>query len=76
MREAAGHTHRLALEADGASVRWVRETFTADGSCVTVPVDGLAGLALPGLIPPGAAPAGWATPRALAQPDGLGPGDG
>ncbi|TJZ95483.1 hypothetical protein [Actinacidiphila oryziradicis] len=35
-------THRLTLEVHGASVRWVRETFTADGSSVDVPVDGLA----------------------------------
>ncbi|WP_169317271.1 hypothetical protein [Actinacidiphila oryziradicis] len=69
-------THRLALEDDGASVRWVRETLTSDGSCLTVPVDGLGGLALPDLVRSGAAPVGWATPRALAQPDGLGPGAG
>jgi hypothetical protein len=30
-------THRLALEADGASVRWVRETFTADGASSPCP---------------------------------------
>ncbi|MFE2431910.1 hypothetical protein ACFXJ5_34950 [Streptomyces sp. NPDC059373] len=56
-RPARACTHRLALEADDAGVGWVRETFTSNGS-VAMPVDRLARLALPGLIPPASAAGG------------------